>query len=70
MKENLGGKIIVHVFDPEDIKTVSPWKISIYFNSLFIGEITSVIIGNSILMYKYNRPGFEISIGYNFLPEN
>ena len=22
VKENLGGKVIVHVFDPEDIKTV------------------------------------------------
>ncbi len=23
VKENLGGKVIIHVFDPEDIKTVS-----------------------------------------------
>ena len=26
VKENIGGKIIVHVFDPEDIKTVYSYE--------------------------------------------
>jgi hypothetical protein len=37
VKENLGGKVIVHIFDPEDIKTVSP--------KYFVFQLHIMVIG-------------------------
>ena len=44
VKENIGGKIIVHVFDPEDIKNDFQYKVDMIIDGGVGGNIPSTLV--------------------------